>query len=131
MIGGGGVPNCPGITCARSPDSVIYPCMKTRDLRVWGAAGLAALCVLLAAWLLPLPRLVAGADELAAVRIPQVRASVDSSGAAFAKAQANYLDFIGTNDMTALSVTLQSAIKEARAAGGSIQSPQVQALREP
>src|SRR5438045_1767957 len=44
--------------------------MKTRDLRVWGTAGLAALCVLLAAWLLPLPRLVAGADALATAPFP-------------------------------------------------------------
>src|SRR5438270_12838526 len=96
--------------------------METRKLRIWAAAVIAALCVLLPAWILPLPRLVAGADELAAARIPQVRASVDSSGAAFAKAQANYLDFVRTNDMTALSVTLQSAVRDARAASGSGQS---------
>jgi hypothetical protein len=92
------------------------------NLKIWAAGGVAALCVLLGAWLLPLPRLVAGADELAAARMPQVRASVDTSGAAFAKAQANYLDYVRTHDMTALSVTLQSAIKEARAAGGNPQS---------
>src|SRR5947209_18654764 len=107
MVGGWDVPNSPGITCARRPDSVIYPCMKTRDFRVWGAAALAALCVLLAAWLLPLPRLVAGADELAAARLPQVRASVDATGSAFAKAQAGYLNYVGTHDMTALSTTLR------------------------
>jgi hypothetical protein len=103
--------------------------METGNLKILVAAVLAALCLLLATWLLPLPRLVAGADELAAARIPQVRASVDASGAAFARAQAKYLDYVGTHDMTALSVTLQSAIQDARAAGGNPQS--VTALEGP
>jgi hypothetical protein len=113
---------CRGKPAGRRHDNVIWPYMETRNLKIWVGAAIAALCVLLAAWLLPLPRLVAGADELAGARIPQVRASVDASGAAFVKAQANYLNFVATHDMTALSVTLQSAIKDARAAGGNPQS---------
>src|SRR5205823_13911519 len=91
--------------------------MKTRDFRVWGATGLVALCVLLAAWLLPLPRLVAGADELAAARLPQVRASVDSTGGAFAKTQGIYLSYVATHDMTVLSTTLRTGIVSIGASG--------------
>jgi hypothetical protein len=80
-------------------------------------AAAAALCVLLAAWLLPLPRLVAGADELAAARLPQVRATVDATGAAFARAQADYLAYVATHDMTALSTTLTTGIAAIRAGG--------------
>jgi hypothetical protein len=103
--------------------------MKTPDFKPWGLAALAALCVLLAAWLLPLPRLVAGADELAAARLPQVRASVDSTGAAFAKAQTDYLAYVGTHDMTALSTTLSSGIAAIRAGGDP--STALSALRGP
>ncbi|MFL5733785.1 MAG: hypothetical protein ACJ78Q_11335 [Chloroflexia bacterium] len=96
--------------------------MKTRQLTPLVAALAAAFCVLLAGWLLPLPRLVAGADEFATGRLPQVRASVASTGAAFASARTKYLDYVATHDMTALSTTLQSALNEASSSGGTRQT---------
>src|SRR5436190_3632692 len=61
----------------------------------------AALCVLLAAWFVPLPRIIAGEEELATKRLPETRANVMSTQQAFKQAQERYQTYIKTHDVGA------------------------------
>lgn len=77
-------------------------------------ALLPGLAVLLAAWLVPLPRMVLGEENLAPQRIPQTRATVERAGAKFRQAQSNYRAYVKSHDLAALLVTIQDDIKRAR-----------------
>jgi|GEM_PF-3022070 len=78
------------------------------------AALLTGTAVLLAAWLVPLPRMLLGEENLAPQRIPQTRAAVERAGAKFRQAQSNYKAYVKSHDLAALLVTIQDDIKHAR-----------------
>ncbi|MBF6611827.1 MAG: hypothetical protein IVW55_01715 [Chloroflexi bacterium] len=87
-----------------------------------------ALVVLLAAWFLPLPRLVSGEEELIGARMPQTRATVGAAKEAFDKAQTGYTAYVKTHDMSALLVNVRSDIKNAQAESSN--PPRLLALRD-
>jgi hypothetical protein len=70
---------------------------------------LAALVVLLVAWLAPLPRLVLGEEEAAATRMPQTRSDVAQAQSNFELVQTSYKDYVATHDVGATLTTLESA----------------------
>ena len=64
-------------------------------------ALLGAVVVLLAAWLLPLPRLILSEEEEAADRMPQTRADVERARLEFERAEADYKGYVATHDVEA------------------------------
>ncbi len=78
------------------------------------AALLTGLVVLLAAWLLPIPGLVLGEENLAAQRMPQTQAAVEQAGVRFREAQASYRAYVRSHDLASLLVVIQDDIKRAR-----------------
>lgn len=76
---------------------------------------LIALGILVVAWVLPLPGLVFGEEQLAASRMPETRATVQSASESFQKAQSAYKQYVATHDMGAVLSSVQKAIAEARA----------------
>ena len=70
---------------------------------------LAALVVLLVAWLAPLPRLVLGEEEAAATRMPQTRSDVAQSQRNFEQVQSGYKNYVATHDVGAALSALESA----------------------
>ncbi len=101
----------------------------TRNLnRQTVLALVGALVVLLAAWFLPLPKLVSGEEELIGARMPQTRATVEVAKQAFDKAQAAYMSYVKTHDMSALLVNVRSDIKNAQAESSN--SQRLLALRD-
>lgn len=71
---------------------------------------LAALIVLLVAWLVPLPRLVLGEEAAAATRMPQTRSDVAQARTKFEQSQASYKDYVATHDVGAALATLESSV---------------------
>jgi hypothetical protein len=71
---------------------------------------LAALVVLLVAWLVPLPRLVLGEEAAAATRMPQTRSDVAQARANFEQVQASYKDYVATHDVGAALKTLDTSV---------------------
>ena len=88
--------------------------------KVWPWA--AAVMVLAAAWLVPLPQAVFSEEQLVVARMPQTRAGVQEARARFYQAQDAYLNYIHTHDMGALLVTLRRTMQDVRA-GGQGQQP--------
>jgi hypothetical protein len=80
-------------------------------------AILAAAIVLLAAWALPLPRLVLSEEEDAATRMPQTRADVASTRAEFEQTQSGYKGYVATHDVGA---ALDELARVVQGAGASI-----------
>jgi hypothetical protein len=78
-------------------------------------AFLAAIVVLLAAWLLPLPRLVLSDEEDAAKRMPQTVVDVDRARSAFEQSQQSYQGYVATHDVGAALNSLDSAIQQVQA----------------
>ncbi len=78
-------------------------------------ALLAALAILVAGWVLPLPRLVLGQEEEAATRMPQTVAGVAQARSDFDQAQASYKGYIATHDVGAALDTLEQNIEAAQA----------------
>src|SRR5438552_12415279 len=70
----------------------------------------AALCALLAAWFMPLPRILAGEEELVVKRLPQTRANVMSAQQEFKQAQERYQKYIKMNDIGAWREYVKQAI---------------------
>jgi hypothetical protein len=81
----------------------------TYDLRLL-APLLAALVVVLVAWLVPLPNLMLGEEAQAATRMPQTRADVSQAEVAFEQAQSSYKTYVATHDVGAALNTLESAL---------------------
>ncbi len=73
-------------------------------------ALLAALIVLLVAWLAPLPRLVLGEEEAAATRMPQTRADVTQAQSNFEQVQSGYKNYVATHDVGAALSTLENLV---------------------
>ena len=71
---------------------------------------LAALVVLLVAWLAPLPRLVLGEEAAAATRMPQTRSDVAQARSNFEKVQATYKEYVATHDVGAALTTVDGAV---------------------
>ena len=71
---------------------------------------LAALVVLLVAWLVPLPRLVLGEEAAAATRMPQTRSDVAQARTNFEQVQASYKDYVAKHDVGAALSTLESSV---------------------
>jgi hypothetical protein len=78
---------------------------------------LAALAVLLGAWLLPVPGQVSGEEQLVAPRMPDTRADVEMAHRQFEQAQARYQDYVKTHDLSAVLAKVQDAIVKAKAGG--------------
>lgn len=76
---------------------------------------LAALVVLLVAWLAPLPRLVLGEEEAAATRMPQTRSDVAQAQSNFEQVQTSYKNYVATHDVGAALTTLESAVASLQA----------------
>ncbi len=72
---------------------------------------LAALVVLLVAWLAPLPRLVLGEEEAAATRMPQTRSDVARAKSNFEQVETNYKNYVATHDVGAALTTLESLVR--------------------
>lgn len=70
----------------------------------------AAVAVLVAAWLLPLPRLVLSDEEDAAKRMPQTQADVEKARAAFDNAEHAYHLFVTQNDVGAALSNYEAAL---------------------
>ncbi|HST06199.1 MAG TPA: hypothetical protein VLQ48_15910 [Chloroflexia bacterium] len=87
---------------------------KIYDLRLL-LAVLAALAVILVAWLVPLPHLMLGEEAQAAARLPQDRTDVSQAEAAFEQAQNSYKAYVATNDVGAAFNTLESALSAVQA----------------
>lgn len=83
-------------------------------------AALAALAVLLAAWFLPLPPIIAGEEARAAQTIPTDRSNAQTASQQFQEAQARYLAYIKAQDLGALLISARDAIAEAKAAPDDI-----------
>lgn len=80
---------------------------------------LAALVVLLVAWLAPLPRLVLGEEEAAATRMPQTRSDVAQAQSNFEQVQTGYKNYVATHDVGAALTALESAVAALQADPGS------------
>src|SRR3712207_5063613 len=93
----------------------LRPRLNTRTL----AALLTGLVVLLAAWLVPIPGLVLGEENLAAQRMPQTQAAVEQAGVRFRQAQASYRAYVRSHDLASLLVIIQDDIKRARQDGNN------------
>ncbi|HEX9988301.1 MAG TPA: hypothetical protein VGE45_07480 [Chloroflexia bacterium] len=78
--------------------------------------ALAALAVLLAAWLLPLPGQVSGEEQLVAPRMPNTRADVEAAHRQFEQAQARYQSYVKSHDLSAVLANVQDAITKAKVA---------------
>ncbi|HYP39474.1 MAG TPA: hypothetical protein VEX13_03860 [Chloroflexia bacterium] len=76
---------------------------------------LAALVVLFAAWLLPVPGQVTGEEQLVAPRMPDTRADVEAAHHQFEQAQARYQSYVKTHDLSAVLANVQDAIAQAKA----------------
>src|SRR5919204_1514165 len=76
------------------------------------AAALAALAI---AWLLPLPRIIAGDEDQVASQMPQVRTELMSTKQRFDEASERYHTYIATHDVGAMRVSAQQAIAAAKA----------------
>src|SRR6478672_5685490 len=89
------------------------------DLRLNKAvllALMAALAVVLAAWFVPLPPIIAGEEALAAKTIPTDRSNTQIAAEQFRAANDNYRAYIKTHDLGALLLTAREAITQAKAA---------------
>src|SRR5204863_6474382 len=88
--------------------------LRLNKAAIW--ALLAALIVLLAAWFVPLPPIIAGEEALAAKAIPTDRSNTQAAAEQFRAANDNYQAYIKTHDLGALLVTARAAITRAKAA---------------
>jgi hypothetical protein len=79
-------------------------------------AILAGIGIVLVAWLVPLPPVIAGEEALAAKTIPADRAQARTAAEEFHAADGAYRAYIGTHDLGALLITAREAITESRAA---------------
>jgi hypothetical protein len=84
------------------------------------SALLAALAVLLVAWFVDLPRIIAGEEELASVRLPQTRAAVMSSKQGFERARDEYRMYVSSHDLAALRAGALETIERARDDSGAL-----------
>lgn len=76
---------------------------------------LAALVALGAAWLVPLPALVSGDEQLIAQRMPQSRATIQEARFRFDDFEERYIEYIRSHDLSAVLAGVESAIADARA----------------
>lgn len=90
-------------------------------------AFVAAVVVLLSAWLLPLPRPVLSNEEEAAKRMPQTQEDVDTARATFESVQKTYQGYVATHDVGAAltelekNVTAETIVANAPILGGYLQ----------
>jgi hypothetical protein len=82
---------------------------------------LAALAVVLVAWLVPLPRLVLGEEEAAAGRMPQTRADVTLAQSSFEQAESNYKAYVSSHDVGAALNALDTALASLQSDAGNPQ----------
>ncbi|MEO5952395.1 MAG: hypothetical protein ABIQ44_08020 [Chloroflexia bacterium] len=75
-------------------------------------ALVAAIAVLVAAWLLPLPRLLLSGEEDAAKRMPQTQADVEKAYVAFGASQQSYMGYVATHDVSVELATFEQAIQK-------------------
>src|SRR2546425_9024268 len=82
---------------------------------------LAALAVLVVAWFVPLPPIIAGEEALAAQTIPTDRTNAQMASQQFQEAQARYQSYIKTHDLGALLTRARAAIANAKVAPKDIE----------
>src|SRR5919201_5899555 len=75
----------------------------------------AALAALATAWLLPLPRIIAGDEDQVASQMPQVRTELMSTKQRFDEASERYHTYIATHDVGAMRESAEQAIAAAKA----------------
>src|SRR5439155_19639662 len=87
------------------------------DRTRWAAlyALAAALAALATAWLLPLPRIIAGDEDQVANQMPQVRTDLMSTKQRFDEASERYHTYITTHDVGAMRASAEQAIAAAKA----------------
>src|SRR5580765_341835 len=90
--------------------------MKLRLNRGMIWAALAALAVLLIAWFVQLPPIIAGEEALAAKTIPTDRASTRAAAERFYTSSTQYQNYIQTHDLGALLITARQAVTQAKSA---------------
>jgi tetrahydromethanopterin S-methyltransferase subunit B len=77
---------------------------------------------LLAIWLLPLPGVLFGQEQLAAERMPETRRTANEAISDFFKARQAYYDFVTSHDMAVISSTLHAALQKAEADPQSVEA---------
>ncbi|HUP27079.1 MAG TPA: hypothetical protein VM409_01485, partial [Chloroflexia bacterium] len=80
---------------------------------------LGAVCVMLAAWLLPLPGFALSEDQLAPEHTPQVRAEVEAAREQFTRAQERYASYIKSHDVGLARAQAEEAARQASSAGAN------------
>src|SRR5437763_1410139 len=82
---------------------------------------LAALAVLVVAWFVRLPPIIAGEEALAAQTIPADRSNAQLASQQFREAQARYQSYIKTHDLGALLAGARAEIAQAKVAPEDIE----------
>ena len=77
-------------------------------------AIVAATATVLVAWLFPFPAIVAGDEQQAPQRLPEVRAEVGNARRTFGLAREAYRDYVATHDMSALLATTRRQIADVK-----------------
>jgi tetrahydromethanopterin S-methyltransferase subunit B len=96
----------------------VRPNLSLQSLLPWAAA----LAALLAIWLLPLPGVLFGQEQLAAERMPETRRTANEAITDFFKARQAYYDFVTSHDMAVISSTLHGALQKAESDPQSIEA---------
>lgn len=94
----------------------------TRNLSL-ALSILAALAVLIAAWVLPLPRLVLSDEEQAAVRMPETRSGVSAASASMSEAEQIYEGYVASHDVGGALDALDAALT--RQASGTTDTEEI------
>lgn len=102
--------------------------MKTTPTPYSLTPFLAAFAVLIVAWFVPLPPIIAGEEAFAAQTIPTNRSNAQMAEQQFQGAQARYQSYVKTFDMEALLTNARNAIAQAKIAQAQAGPDSIQSL---
>lgn len=88
-----------------NPDANSLSVPFTQRQLLWASLG--AVLVLLLAWLVPLPKVVSGEDDLAKMRVPQTSERVEQTRRTFEESEKAYKSFVASTDVTAALAHLE------------------------